>query len=280
MKKFLLFAVLLCCVNVYAQQKSGTSSDVTMTTVKPTVEYNSSRNVTVEKVAVSSVGTFVTLSGAPYGSNYKILVNSEMKLLLTDKYGVEYKYPIIMALDDDKLGFKLDTWYYKSSRWTIELMFPRIPSGYTSISVQEPQPSGGSGAWKFNGIKINNPAKSPITESWLRTASAKDIAREFVKASIMDGDFAKACMCLSGFSSLSDTDKKSEIAEARREWEESDLGSTLLFSEMGTVTQRTDPKGEYDAIVDVELKGLVDVTATVMLSKRPRGWTVEDVDME
>ena len=167
MKQFLLFAVLLCCVNVYAQQKSGTSSDETITTVKPTVEYNSSRNVTVEKVEVSSVGTAVTLSGAPYGSNYKILVNSEMKLLLTDKYGVEYKYPIIMAYDDDISGFKLDTWYYKSSRWTIELMFPRIPSGYTSISVQEPQPSGGSGAWKFNGIKINNPAKSPITESWL-----------------------------------------------------------------------------------------------------------------
>ncbi len=277
MKKFLLFAVLLCCVNVYAQQKSGTSSDETITTVKPTVEYNSSRNVTVEKVVVSSVGTVVTLSGAPYGSNYKILVNSEMKLLLTDKYGVEYKYPIIMADDDDILGFKLDTWYYKSSRWTIKLMFPRIPSGYTSISVQEPQPSSGSGAWKFNGIKINNPAKSPITESWLRTASAKDIAREFVKASIMDGDFAKASMCRSGFSSLSDTDKKSKIAEARREWEES-IGMFIL--EMGTVTQRTDPKGEYDAIVDVELKGLVDVTAMVMLSKRPRGWTVEDVDME
>jgi Cu(I)/Ag(I) efflux system membrane protein CusA/SilA len=35
-----------------------------------------------------------------------------------------------------------------------------------------------------------------------------------------------------------------------------------------------------DAIVDVEIKGLVDFTATVMLSKRPRGWTVEDVDMK
>ena len=269
MKKILLISLMLCCANVFAQK-----------TQRPIVTSNNSSIAKVEYVEISELTTDVKISGRFDGSG-RIALQKGTYLVVTDSYGVEYKYPFMFMKDETGESMELGQWYSKSGDWSVTISFMKIPAGYTSICVREPDLDGTEG-WKFNDIRITNPAKSPISKKWLAKASAQDVAKAYYEAYVKEGDMEKALMCEGDFLSLSRSQQIDRIRNERSTWEENEsLASLLTLSFIDEVTQRPDSRGKYDAIVEIPVSTLAGtVKFTMKMKKGKQGWSVEDMDVD
>ncbi len=139
--RFFLFLILMSFSITIAAQ----------TTVFPTVEYQTDKDVVISKVSIISSSTIVSVRVQGEGEGSWIEISPYTYLCFL--YGSSsYQYPI-RALSDGVKALSLGQKYYMNdySYYTIDLIFDKIPLGCNLITVQEMD------GWFWSGIHINNP---------------------------------------------------------------------------------------------------------------------------
>ena len=119
------------------------------TTVFPTVEYQTDKDVVISKVSIISTSTIVSVrvQGKGYGQR-----SARILICVLFMGPAIYQYPI-RALSDGVKALSLGQIYYTNDYgyYTIDLIFDKIPLGCNVITVQEMD------GWFWSGTHINNP---------------------------------------------------------------------------------------------------------------------------
>lgn len=200
MKKLFFILMLLCSAMVYAQKTNN-----------PSVSSSNYSDTKIKSVEITDSHTIVELGGIATSDYYQAGLDAATKLIITDKFGVKYRYNVLWLEDGKGKTLALGQMHpMPRGKWSVRLHFPLIPKGYTSISVVEQDNADMSTAsgWRFSGIKIKNPAESDaFTLAWLSKASSKNIAMEYAKAYTV-GDMEKIVLMDSKFYDASSKEKQ------------------------------------------------------------------------
>ncbi len=282
MKKvlFLMLLMMVICIGSICAQE----------TKNPPVGFNNTRSCTVTSVN-RGWGTIVTLKINMDSGWFRL--SPETKLIIVDKYGVEYKYKIEYMSDNLLQKYELGVRHSMKYPKEVLLRFPLIPSGYNTINVVEPDPDVGEG-WRFMGIRINNPSDVVKQHSAM---THKEVAVEFAKAFFW-GDCEKMIDYMDSTRDWDDDDKEYSLEELRRAYENDGMQiycsrvNDMLYNykewDVRLLSNRSDAKGIQHAQVEVlTLKktasayALFNAIESVMvkLVKRKGGWYVEDYSL-
>ena len=164
MRRILVFLLLMMALSSTAQR-----------TNKPIVTSQNAKGYDIDYVEITDRATIVSIIFHGKGDGVWTPIKSQCiqastTLVTTDGYNT-YTFPIRFLTNNGK-ALVLGNYYYtpnknKLYRW--DLLFDKIPTGCTSITINENTDDG----WKWEGIKITNPMNtSPhkiLSESKIKT---------------------------------------------------------------------------------------------------------------